>query len=80
MGVTLKRPIERIAYRRPEAAAALGVSESKFADWERRKMMPPAIHVDGVRLYDVEQVRAAWLTLKEGREPELDSDNPYDAD
>jgi len=76
----LKRPIVRLAYRRDEAAASLGVSESKFADWERRKMMPPGIHVDGCRLYDAEQIRAAWQAIKEGREPEFDSDNPYDAD
>jgi hypothetical protein len=77
---TLKRPIERLAYRRPEAAAALGVSETKFVDWERRGLMPQAIMVDGCRLYDAEQIRVAWQAMKEGRDPAFDSGNPYDAD
>lgn len=76
----MKRPIERLAYRRPEAAAALGVSETKFSDWERRGIMPSAVMVDGCRLYDAEQIRVAWQALKEGREASFDSDNPYDAD
>lgn len=45
MGIELKRPIERLAYRRPEAAAVLGVSESKFLDWERRGLMPAAVKI-----------------------------------
>ena len=75
---TLKRPIERLAYRRPEAAAAVGVSETKFADWEQRGLMPPAIFVDGCRLYDAEQLRQAWQALKDGIPAEFDSANPYD--
>lgn len=78
MGIELKRPIERLAYRRPEAAAVLGVSESKFLDWERRGLMPAAVIVDGCRLYDAEQIRVAWLALKEGRAPVLAESNPYD--
>jgi hypothetical protein len=79
MGIELKRPIERLAYRRPEAAAALGVSESKFLDWERRGIMPRPIHVDGCRLYDAEQIRIAWEALKDGSEPPaFDNSNPYD--
>lgn len=56
---TSRRPIERLAYRRPEAAAAVGVSETKFSEWEQRGLMPRAIFVDGCRLYDAEQLRHA---------------------
>jgi hypothetical protein len=75
---TLKRPIERLAYRRPEAAAALGVSETKFAEWEQRGMVPRAIVIDGCRLYDAEQLRYAWQMLKDEKTAEFDSRNPYD--
>ena len=75
---TLKRPIERLAYRRPEAAAALGVSETKFTEWEQRGMVPRAIVIDGCRLYDAEQLRHAWQMLKDEKTAEFDSLNPYD--
>ncbi len=75
---TLKRPIERLAYRRPEAAAAMGVSETKFTEWEQRGMVPRAIVVDGCRLYDAEQLRHAWQMLKDQKTAEFDSWNPYD--
>ena len=74
----LKRPIERLAYRRPEAAAALGVSETKFLEWEKRGMMPRPVRIDGCTLYDAEQIRYAWQMLREGSQPTFDSANPYD--
>lgn len=77
---TAKRPIERLAYRRPEAAAVLGVSETKFAEWELRGLMPKPFHVDGCRLYDAGQIREAWQAIKDGTTATFDSGNPYDAD
>lgn len=75
-----KRQIDRLAYRRPEAAASLGVSETKFSDWERRGMMPKPIKIDGCTLYDADQIRYAWQMLKDGVQATFDSTNPYDAD
>lgn len=75
-----KRPIERLAYRRDEAAAALGVSPTKFSDWERRGLMPKAVKIDGVTLYDAQELAIAWAALRDGHQPDFDSDNPYDAD
>lgn len=75
-----KRPIERIAYRRDEAAAALGVSTTKFAEWERRGLVPSAVKVDGVTLYDAQQLAIAWAAMRDGHQPQFDRGNPYDAD
>jgi DNA-binding transcriptional MerR regulator len=75
----LRRSINRIAYRRPEAAEALGVSETKFREWEARGLLPSPVKIDGVTLYDAQELLLAWDTLKSGtgrrgfREP-----NPYD--
>ena len=76
----LKRPIERLAYRRFEAAAVLGVSETKFVEWQRRGLVPKPVKIDGLTLYDARLLTLAWAAMREGHEPEFDSDNPYDAD
>lgn len=75
-----KRPIERLAYRRDEAAAALGVSTTKFSDWERRGLVPRALKIDGVTLYDAQQLAVAWAALRDGHQPEFDNGNPYDSE
>jgi len=46
-----------------EAAAFVGVSASKYRALERRELMPAARVVDGRRLYDREQVHAAFKRL-----------------
>lgn len=76
----LNRPIERLAYRRAEAAATLGVSETKFVDWEQRGLMPKPVKIDGVTLYDAQQLALAWAAMREGLEPAFDTGNPYDAE
>jgi len=77
---TLKRPIDRIAYRRDEAAAALGVSETKFRDWEDRGLVPKAVRIDGVALYDAEELHLAWRSMRDGTGRRGFSEpNPYDA-
>lgn len=76
---TLKRPIPRLAYRRDEAASVLGVSVTKFSDWEHRGLVPKPIKVDGVTLYDAEEISEAWSAMRDSRKPEFDNSNPYDA-
>jgi len=80
MSSALKRPIDRIAYRRPEAAAALGISETKFREWEARGLMPVPFKIDGVTLYDAAEVIAAWDAMRTStpRRGHKES-NPYDA-
>lgn len=75
-----KRPIERLAYRRDEAAAVLGVSTTKFGEWERRGLVPRALKIDGVTLYDAQQLAIAWAALRDGHQPEFDNGNPYDSE
>ncbi len=72
------RPVPRFALRRDEAAAAVGVSLSKFEEWVRRGMMPNPVKVDGCTLYDARQVELAWVALRDGTAAEFGSSNPYD--
>lgn len=75
-GVALKRPIERIAYRRDEAAAALGVSPSKFDELVKDGRMPQPKRVDGCVLWGVHALMAAWDALPDAME--VDTGNPWD--
>jgi predicted DNA-binding transcriptional regulator AlpA len=76
-GTALKRPIERLAYRRTEAAAALGVSANTFDTWVQNGLMPRPIHVGGCVLWDAAQLQVCWQMLAEGSA--VDSANPWDA-
>lgn len=75
-----RRPIERLAYRRDEAAAVLGVSVTKFTEWEQRGVVPKGIKIDGVTLFDAGQLYLAWIAMRDGTQIEFDTRNPYDAD
>jgi hypothetical protein len=74
----LKRPIERIAYRRDEAAAVLGVSLTKFEEWVRFGRMPKPVKVDGCTLYDARQLEVAWQAIMAGETASFDSRSEYD--
>lgn len=79
MNSQLKRPIERIAYRRPEAAAALGISETKFRDLEARGLMPQPYKLDDMTLFDAGEVLDAWNAIKSGSPKRGHREqNPYD--
>ena len=58
----------------------LGVSTTKFADWERRGLMPGSLKIDGVTLYDAQQLAIAWAALRDGDQPAFDNGNPYDSE
>jgi hypothetical protein len=78
MSYILKRPIERLAYRRDEAAAVVGVSPSKFDDWVARGLMPKPIKCDGCTLFDAQQLSVAWQSLRDRNSEDVDNNNPYD--
>ncbi|RIK98641.1 MAG: hypothetical protein DCC74_03700 [Proteobacteria bacterium] len=58
--------LPRFAVRREEAAASVGVSASKFDEWVRDGKMPKGHKIDGVVLWDVQEIREAWLRLRDG--------------
>jgi predicted DNA-binding transcriptional regulator AlpA len=66
--------LPRFALRRDEAAASLAVSTTKFDEWVTDGRMPRGRKIDGVVLWDTEEVRNAWETLRDGR----DYRNPFD--
>ena len=78
MAGVLKRPIERLAYRRDEAAAVVGVSPSKFDEWVSRGLMPKPIKCDGCTLFDAHQLSVAWQALRDQSADGVDNINPYD--
>ena len=70
--------IPRFALRCNEAAASLGISPSLFKVWIKAGRMPQGRPVDGVVLWDVEEIRIAWQTLSEPVTDADDGENPFD--
>jgi predicted DNA-binding transcriptional regulator AlpA len=66
--------IPRFALRRDEAAASLAVSTTKFDEWCADGRMPKGCKIDGVVLWDTQEIREAWERLRDGRH----SKNPFD--
>ena len=66
--------LPRFALRRDEAAASLAVSETKFDEWCHDGRMPKGRKIDGVVLWDTQEIREAWNTLKNG----VSAINPFD--
>jgi predicted DNA-binding transcriptional regulator AlpA len=66
--------LPRFAVRRGEAAASLGVSETKFEEWVKDGRMPKPIKIDGVVLWCVQDIREAWERMKDGDRAK----NPFD--
>ena len=67
--------LPRFALRRDEAAASLAISETTFVKWVEQKRMPPGRKIDGVVLWDTQEVREHWNKLKDG---DVVADNPFD--
>lgn len=63
-GRLLKRPIERIAYRRDEAAAALGVSPATFDELVKDGQMPKPVRLRGCVLWSVQSLFTALAALE----------------
>ncbi len=68
--------LPRFALRRDEAAASLAISESTFEAWIRLERMPKGRKIDGVMLWDVQEIREYWYRLRDN-EGETKS-NPFD--
>jgi len=54
-----------LAVRAPPAAAMLGISESKLRGLVADGRIRPPVAIDGLRLFDVEQLRADWSNLRD---------------
>jgi predicted DNA-binding transcriptional regulator AlpA len=66
--------LPRFALRRDEAAASLAISETTFDKWVELRRMPPGRRIDGVVLWDTQEVRDSWNKLKDGDAV----NNPFD--
>jgi predicted DNA-binding transcriptional regulator AlpA len=66
--------LPRFALRRDEAAAALAVSTTKFDEWVSDGRMPKGHQIDGVVLWDTQEIRETWERLRDGHH----SKNPFD--
>jgi predicted DNA-binding transcriptional regulator AlpA len=66
--------LPRFALRRDEAAASVSVSTTKFDEWVTDGRMPKGYKIDGVVLWDCQEVREAWERLRDGDRAK----NPFD--
>jgi predicted DNA-binding transcriptional regulator AlpA len=67
--------LPRFALRRDEAAASLAISETTWDKWVEMKRMPPGRKIDGVVLWDTQEIREYWNRLKDGD----NANNPFDS-
>ncbi|WP_244597924.1 MULTISPECIES: XRE family transcriptional regulator [Afipia] len=58
--------LPRFALRRDEAAAAMAVSATKFDEWVAVGKMPVGRKIDGVVLWDVQEIHEAWRQMRDG--------------
>jgi len=58
--------LPRFAMRREEAAASLGVSPTKFDEWCDDGRMPQGRKIDGLKLWDTDEVRDHWQAMRDG--------------
>jgi predicted DNA-binding transcriptional regulator AlpA len=66
--------LPRFALRRDEAAASVAVSTTKFDEWCVDGRMPKGRKIDGVVLWDTQEILEAWERLRDGTY----SKNPFD--
>jgi predicted DNA-binding transcriptional regulator AlpA len=67
--------LPRFALRRDEAAASLAISETTWDKWVEMKRMPPSRKIDGVVLWDTQEIREYWNRLKDAD----NANNPFDS-
>lgn len=65
-GVAAIRPRLQRGLRAPDAAFYVGVSPTKFAEWVSEGKMPAGRKIDGVVLWDIVKLDAAFDALIEG--------------
>lgn len=61
-----EQTLPRFALRRDEAAACLSVSPTTFDKWVADGRMPKGRKVDGLTLWDTEEIRDHWIALRDG--------------
>jgi len=69
--------VQPLAVRAPQAAAMLGISESKLRALVAEGRVRPPVELDRVRLFDVDQLRADWANLRDAAMAE-NGPNPWD--
>lgn len=58
--------LPRFALRRDEAAASLAISPTLFDEWVSDGRMPKGRKIGGVVLWDTQEVRDHWISLRDG--------------
>lgn len=71
--------VPRFALRRNEAAASLAISPSLFDNWVKLGRMPIGRKIDGVVLWDAEEIRVSWQALAEPVAVKDEGINPFDS-
>ena len=61
-----EKTLPRFALRREEAAASLSVSASTFDKWVSDGRMPKGRKIDGLMLWDTEEIHEHWLAMRDG--------------
>lgn len=57
--------LPRYALRRDEAAASISISPTLFDQWIELGMIPKGRKIRGVVLWDSEELRLAWCTMRD---------------
>jgi predicted DNA-binding transcriptional regulator AlpA len=57
--------LPRYALRRDEAAASISISPTLFDQWIDLGMIPKGRKIRGVVLWDSEELRLAWYTMRD---------------
>lgn len=78
MPIVKAAPALTLALRRPQAAGALGVSETAFDDLVSRGLMPKPYRVGRMSLWDADELRTAWEEMKSRLRQESDSSDDWD--
>lgn len=66
----------RYALRREEAATALSISPSLFDQWIHLGLLPKGRKIRGVVLWDAEEIRHAWYTIRDAASDNVSQNKP----
>jgi predicted DNA-binding transcriptional regulator AlpA len=68
--------LPRYALRRDEAATSISISPSLFDQWIQLGLIPKGRKIRGVVLWDAEELRQAWHTMRDNAD--APQENPFD--
>jgi predicted DNA-binding transcriptional regulator AlpA len=66
----------RRGLRLPDAALYVGVSETVFDRWVKKKLMPEPFKIDGVTLWDIRKIDPAFDALS-NQDDDSEWDDPH---